>query len=250
MKIMKALSLIILGSFLFGCSGESFQKTLKTAQDVLNEGDGSQLTSSEVAAGLKQALEKGTRYAVNKGSVEDGFYKNPKLYIPFPQEAEKVKNTALQLGLDAQVNRFEETLNRAAEEAVKEAAPIFLNAITSMSINDAFAILKGGEHAATNYLRQTTGSELRELFEPKVSAAIEKVELTKYYSPLASAYNTATLISGGEAVNPALTQYVTEKSVDGLFVLIAEEEKKIRENPAERVTDLLRKVFGSPEAAE
>lgn len=250
MDVMKLVFYAILGLFLFGCSGESIQRTLETANEVLNESDQSALTSSEVAAGLKQALEEGTKYAVSTGSKTDGFYQNPKLFIPFPAEAQKVKNTALQLGLESQVNKFEETLNRAAEEAVKEATPIFINAITSMSINDAFAILKGGEHAATNYLRQTTGEELRGLFEPKVSDAIDKVELTKYYSPLASAYNTATMVSGGEKINPDLTAYVTEKSVDGLFVLIAEEEKKIRENPAERVTDLLRKVFGSPEATE
>ncbi|MCA1761962.1 MAG: DUF4197 domain-containing protein [Flavobacteriales bacterium] len=247
---MKIFFYALLGIALAGCSNETIQRTLEGANDVLNEGNSSELSSREVAAGLKQALEKGTEYAVNKSSATNGFYKNPKLFIPFPKEAEKVKNTALQLGLDSQVNKFEETLNRAAEEAVKEATPIFVNAITSMTINDAFAILKGGDNAATTYLRQSTGNELQALFEPKVSDAIEKVELTKYYSPLASAYNTATMLSGGEEINPDLTDYVTEKSIDGLFVLIAEEEKKIRENPANRVTDLLKKVFGSAEAAE
>jgi len=164
------------------------------------------------------------------------------IQIPFVGE---VKETALKLGLSGQVEKFEETLNHAAEESVKAAKPIFIDAITSMTVDDAFGLLKGGDNAATNYLRNKTSDELFKAFKPKVSDAVNKVELTKYYDPLANAYNTSTMLTGGEKVDANLTDYVTQKSIDGLFTLIADEEKKIREDPAERATELLKKVFGS-----
>ncbi|NEN22570.1 DUF4197 domain-containing protein [Cryomorpha ignava] len=237
----------LLAILLMGCSQQEIQRTLEGANEVLY-GEGGSLTTSEVASGLKEALVKGTDYAVDFSGVKDGFYKNPRLFIPFPEEAEKVKETALKLGLTSQVNKFEETLNRAAEQAVKEAKPIFVNAITSMTVEDAFGLLKGGDNAATEYLRRKTSAELFNKFEPKVSQAVNQVELTKYWNPLANAYNSATQLTGGETIDPDLTEYVTNRSIDGLFKLIADEEKQIRENPAARVTDLLKKVFGSEAA--
>lgn len=232
---------------LLGCSQQEIQRTLGGVNDVLS-GDQGSLSTGEVASGLKEALVKGTNYAVDFSGVKDGFYKNPKLFIPFPAEAEKVKEAALKLGLDSQVNKFEETLNRAAEQAVKEAKPIFVNAITSMTVEDAFGLLKGGDNAATDYLRRKTSAELFSKFEPKVKDAVNQVELTKYWNPLANAYNTATKFTGGDKVEPDLTEYVTNRSIDGLFKLIADEEKNIRENPGARATDLLKKVFGSDQA--
>lgn len=229
-----------------GCSNESFKRTMDTIGRSLEEEKG--LTTDEVAAGLKEALKVGITNAVQTSSRTDGFYKNPRLFIPFPEEAEKVKNTALNLGMRSQVERFEETLNRAAEEAVKEATPVFVNAITSMTIEDAFGLLRADNtHAATAYLRSRTESELTLLFKPSVQDAIEKVELTKYWNPLSSAYNTATTFTGGQQVNPDLTAYVTDQALDGLFLLVAEEEEKIRENPQARVSDILKRVFGSAE---
>ncbi len=221
---------------------------METVNRTINEAGGGALTTSEVVSGLKEALVVGTGEAVDVGSKTNGFYKNPKLYIPFPPEAQKVKNTALSLGLTSQVTQFEETLNRAAEEAVKSAKPIFVNAITSMTIEDAFGLLQGGDNAATEYLKRKTTASLINSFEPKVQEAVNKVELTKYWNPLASAYNSTTTLTGGSPINPDLTQYVTERAIDGLFILIAEEEKSIRENPAARVTAILERVFGSPEA--
>lgn len=232
---------------LLGCSQQQIQRTLGGVNDVIY-GDQGSLSTNEVVSGLKEALVKGTNYAVDFSGVKDGFYKNPKLFIPFPEEAEKVKDAALKLGLDNQVNKFEETLNRAAEQAVKEAKPIFINAITSMTVEDAFGLLKGGDHAATDYLRRITSAQLFSKFEPKVNDAVNQVELTKYWNPLANAYNTATKFTGGEKVEPNLTEYVTNRSIDGLFKLIADEEENIRENPGARVTDLLKKVFGSDQA--
>lgn len=234
----------LIALILVACSQQEIQRTLNTVNDVVSESDQS-LTSSEVTAGLKEALVKGTDYAIDLSGVENGFYKNPKLFIPFPPEAQKVKETALKLGLDDQVNQFEETLNRAAERAVQEAKPIFVNAITSMTVEDAFALLRGGDNAATEYLRRKTSAQLFAKFKPEVSEAVNSVQLTEYYNPLASAYNTATKFTGGEPINPDLTTYVTRQAIDGLFTLIAVEEKKIRENPAARVTALLKKVFGS-----
>lgn len=236
-------TLLIIPLLLAGCSGETFKQTMDSFGKVMTDEPG--LTSGEVTSGLKEALIVGTEKAVSISSKEDGFYKNPRLFIPFPEEAEKVKSTALNLGLKSQVDRFEETLNRAAEEAVSSAAPIFVHAITSMSIHDAFGILNGGENAATTYLRGRTESELYALFQPEVEKAIDKVELTKYWNPLASAYNTASSFTGGQPINPDLKGYVTDQAMDGLFLLIAEEEAEIRENPAARATDLLKRVFGS-----
>lgn len=213
--------------------------------DIVTEPSSSGLSNSEVIAGLREALSLGAREASNLASATDGFYKNDLLYIAFPEEAIKVKEKAIDLGLGAQVERFELTLNRAAEEAAKEAAPIFLDAISGMSVQDGFAILNGNETAATEYLRDKTNSNLRNRFSPVVNEAIDKVELTSYWEPLVKAYNTASIFTGKEEVETDLTAYVTEKAIQGLFVHIAQEEKEIRENPQARVTDLLRRVFGS-----
>ncbi|MCZ4409801.1 DUF4197 domain-containing protein [Cryomorphaceae bacterium 1068] len=237
------LPLIAISLVFSSCSEESFRKTMKTVTESLETSEG--LSSSEVAAGLKEALVVGTNNAVDFAGKENQFLSTPRIRIPFPEEAEKVKETAEKLGLGSQVDKFEENLNHAAEKAVSHAAPIFIDAITSMTINDAFAILKGEDDAATTYLRRSTETSLRTAFEPEVNKAINEVELTKYWQPLVSTYNTASAFTGGEKVNPDLEAYVTDKAMDGLFLLISEEEEKIREDPAARVTELLEKVFGS-----
>lgn len=203
------------------------------------------LTEAEVGSGLKEALVQGVSRSVNSASAQDGFLKNPLLFIAFPEEAIVVKEKALALGLDSQVNQFEMTLNRAAEEASKAAGPIFINAVQSMTIEDAFGILNGGETAATDFLKRKTTAQLTASFTPKVTDAINKVELTKYWEPLVSKYNMSTLLTGKEPVNEDLTSYITEKAIDGLFVHITAEEKLIRKDPQARATELLKKVFGS-----
>jgi len=218
--------------------------TLEDFGKIGTTGGPSALSNSEVISGLKEALSLGAQQAANLASKPDGFYKNQLLYIAFPEEAQKVKDKALDLGLNAQVERFEMTLNRAAEEASKEAAPIFLAAVRDMTVQDGFAILNGADNSATNYLKQKTTAELTNKFSPIVSSAIDKVELTKYWEPLVTAYNTATFLTGGEKVDPNLNEYVTNKAIDGLFVHIASEEKNIRQNPQARVTEILRRVFG------
>ncbi len=225
-------------------SCDELTKITETANDILTDTN-TGLTNDEVIKGLKEALKKGTEKAVATTAKTNGFNGNSLIKIPFPPEAAKVKEKALQLGLNSQVEQFETTLNRAAEEAAKEAVPIFVDAITNMSIQDGFDILKGSDRAATDYLIQKTTASLRQKFSPVVQNAINKVELTKYWNPLASKYNTAMAITGGQQINPDLNAYVTQKAIDGLFVYIAKEEKNIRENPAARVTDILKKVFGA-----
>lgn len=245
-RIFLALATILI---LSQCSEKGLQTlndVLNTTDQVLNnDGEGTALTNTEVIKGLKEALKVGTDTAVSLASVTDGFYKNPMLFIKFPDEAIRVKNTLNDAGFGHLVDDFELTLNRAAEEATKQAAPVFVDAILGMSVQDGFAILNGGENAATEFLKSKTTAELRNKFSPKVQQAIETVNLTKYWEPVINKYNLLTILTGGEEVNPDLEAYVTEKAIDGLFIHIQAEEKQIRENPQARVTDLLARVFGN-----
>lgn len=205
------------------------------------------LTNGEVISGLKEALNVGIKNSVNLTSVTDGFLGNADIRLPFPEDAIRVKEKALEWGLDGQVEKFETTLNRAAEEATKEALPIFKDAILGMSISDGFSILNGGDGAATSFLKEKTTAQLVAAFAPKVEAAIAKVKLTEYWLPIASRYNDfANLpLTSAEPVNTDLNEYVTEKAVAGLFHMVELEENKIRKDPLARVTDILQKVFGS-----
>jgi hypothetical protein len=220
--------------------------------DVLNEVAGvlltnptsTALTNDEVIKGLKEALNVGIKNSVNLTSVTDGFLKNTSIRLPFPEDALKVKEKALEWGLNGQVEKFETTLNRAAEEATKEALPIFMNAIQNMTIQDGFNILNGGNGAATNFLKQQTSAALMDAFRPKVDAAISQVKLTEYWNPIVNKYNTAMNFTGGQKVNPDLNLYVTQRAIDGLFFMVEGEENKIRQDPAARVTEILQKVFG------
>lgn len=218
------------------------------ADVLLDDGSSSEsnsLTNDEVIGGLKEALNVGIKNSVDLTSVTDGFLGNAEIRLPFPEDAMKVKEKALEWGLDGQVEKFETTLNRAAEEATKEALPIFKDAILNMSIQDGFAILNGGDGAATKFLSDKTTTALVSAFSPKVDAAIEKVQLTKYWEPIINKYNTAMTFTGGEKLNPDLSEFVTQKAIAGLFHMVEKEENKIRKDPIARVTDLLKKVFGS-----
>lgn len=215
---------------------------IKGATKVVTGGSGSNgLTNQEVVDGLKEALTIGAQNSSNTASKLDGFYKNPLIKIPFPPEVKQVETTAKQLGLSKQVDKFVLTLNRAAETAAKDAAPIFINAVKTMSIADGFQILNGGNNAATTYLRTKTEPELKTKFKPVVQKATGKVQLTKYWTPIMTTYNKVPLV---QKVNPDLNEYVTNKAIDGLFKLIAQEETKIRTNANAQVTSLLQKVFG------
>ncbi|MFN3875331.1 MAG: DUF4197 domain-containing protein [Flavobacteriales bacterium] len=234
-RILSAFSLIIF----VACSPQELQ-------GILASGGGTPaLTNDEVIAGLKEALRLGSERAVSSVSAADGFWANSLIRIPFPPEAITVKNTLTDLGITQPVQEFERTLNTAAERASKEAVPVFIDAISGMSIADGFAILRGGERAATDYLREKTSTTLRARFAPVAERATREVALTSYWQPVASAYNATTLLTGAKAVNPDLNAYVTDKALEGLFTVLAQEEKRIRMDPAARATDLLRKVFAA-----
>jgi hypothetical protein len=225
-------------------------ETLQEAADAIGvstttESTTPSLTNGEVISGLKEALNVGIQNSVNLTSITDGFLGNTAIRLPFPQDAIKVREKAMEWGLSGQVEKFETTLNRAAEEATKEALPIFKNAILGMSISDGFAILNGGDGAATKFLRDNTTSQLVSAFAPKVKTAIEKVKLTEYWNPIITKYNSAMTLTGGQKLNPDLEKYVTEKAISGLFYMVEKEENKIRKDPVARVTEILKKVFGS-----
>ncbi|HPF89296.1 MAG: DUF4197 domain-containing protein [Flavobacteriales bacterium] len=234
---MKKTAAALLLVCLFSCSPQDMQNVLNSLPS------NTALSNEEVISGLKEALRLGTERSVEKASVVDGFWNDARIRIPFPAEAMKVKNTLMDLGIKKPVEDFEHTMNKAAEEAAKEAVPVFVDAITNMSIQDGFNLLRGGENAATNFLREKTSEALRAKFTPVVEKATQQVALTSYWTPVANAYNTASLLTGGKAVDPDLNAYVTTKAMDGLFLLLADEEKKIRQDPAARATALLQKVF-------
>jgi len=244
MKHLLTLSLSL--SLAFATSSMAqFPKSLKDAANKVTGSGTSGLSNDEVIAGLKEALGQGAEQSVLKGSALDGYWKNDRIRIPFPPEAEKMKNTLTGIGMSKQVEEFEVTMNRAAEEAAKEALVVLKDAVTGMSVGDGFAILKGGDNAATNYLTEKTTGALTERFRPIVERATQKVALTSYWTPLASGYNKAGMLTGAKAVDPDLDAYVTQKAIDGLFVLIGEEEARIRKDPLARTSDLLKRVFGA-----
>lgn len=243
------LSVIIAAAAVSVSNSQDLSKFKKAGTSVINTvvngnttSGTNPLSNDEVINGLKEALTVGTNNSTSLASKLDGYYKNPALFIPFPPEAQKVKEYANRIGLNSQVDQFEKTLNRAAEEAAKDAAPIFINAVKSMSITDGFSILKGADNAATQFLQEKTSAELMQQFTPIIQNAINKVQLTKYWKPIITKYNKIPLV---QKQNPDLTAYVTNRAMIGLFKLLADEELKIRKDPAARVTDILQKVFGS-----
>ncbi len=199
------------------------------------------LSDTDVADGLKEALVQGSSKASKSLNVVDGFYKNPKVKIPFPEEAQKVADELRKLGYGSKVDDFEKTLNRSAEQAAIEAAPIFKKAITGMTFKDAKKILTGSDTAATHYLRDQTYSSLYSSFTPHISKALGDNNVTSKWTEIIGIYNKIPLV---KKVNPDLVSFTTNKALKGLFILVAEEEGKIRKNPVNQTTDLLKKVFG------
>lgn len=246
-NILPTIALIIMS--ITACTSQSLQQRAAAAKAAADKalkdskGTGTKpLSNDEVIKGLKDALTVGTNNSTGIASKVDGYYKNPKMFIPFPPEAKQVKDKMDALGMKPQTDKFVMTLNRAAEEAAKNAAPVFINAVKGMSIGDGFGILKGADNAATQYLKDKTTAELKQKFTPIVKAAIDKVEVTKYWNPIITKYNKIPMV---QKQNPDLTAYVTEKAMAGLFMLLAEEELKIRKDPMARVNDILKRVFGS-----
>jgi len=220
-------------------------KLLNKAKNAVKETvttTGSAIPSNEeIIGGLKEALSNGAKSSAEIASKTDGFNKNPLIFIPFPPDAEKMKKKLIDLGMQSKVTEFETAMNRAAEEAAKDAAPIFINAVKNMNVSDGMKILKGSDTSATQFLRENTYSSLIETFKPTVKSAIEKVGVTKYWTPMATTYNKIPFV---EKQNPDLDAYVTQLAAQGMFKLIKNEEAKIRKDPALRASELLKKVFG------
>lgn len=236
---MKRIYAIILVA-LMGCTAAQINQAISTAGQTI--GGEAPLTSDDVAAGLKEALIKGISNGSDMASQLDGYFKNEAIKILFPPDVKRVEEKLRQIGLGNEVDKFVITLNRGAEDAAKEAKPIFISAIRSMTIEDAWGILKGNQDAATQYLKRTTSAQLKAKFSPVIQNSLDKVSATKYYGDLVNTYNK---IPFTDKVNPDLNDYATDKAIEGLFVMVANEEKNIRQDPLARTTDLLKKVFGA-----
>lgn len=221
-----------------GLVGGTGQETPATAAPT-----GTQPTDGEMIAGLKEALNKGTQFAVDNLGKDGGFLNNDKVRIPMPSSLAWIEKTLRTLRQDALADEFVASMNHAAEQAVPEAAAIFGDAIQQMSLEDARGILTGPDDAATQYFRRTTSEALTDKMRPIVEQATAKAGVTANYKAMTAKAGGLTSLLSKDTTD--LDGYVTDKTLDGLFLMVAEEEKRIRENPLARTTDLLKKVFGS-----
>lgn len=204
-------------------------------------------TTLEIGSALKQALEQGTDRSSSQLSAVDGFFANAAIKILFPPEAQKAENTLRKLGLNKLCDDVILSLNRAAEDAAKEAKPIFVNAIKQMTLQDVTNILLGSQDAATQYFQRTTTTQLADRFRPVIQNSLGKVGATKYYGDVVTAYNKIPLVT---KINPDISTFVTQKALQGLFIEIAAQELKIRQNISARTTPLMQKVFGYADRAK
>ena len=200
------------------------------------------ITNQDATAGLREALVKGSQVAVEALGKQDGFFGNGKVKIPLPESAQKVEKVMRQFGMGKQADELILTLNRAAEAAMPEAKVLLVDAVKKISVQDAKGILTGGQDSATQYFKRTSSDQLRAKFLPIVKKATEKVKLAQKYDEYAEKGVKFGLVKKEDA---NLDNYVTQKALDGLFVMVAEEEARIRQNPAEAATSILKKVFGA-----
>ena len=215
-----------------------FSTVLVNAQGSLL---GKGLSSDDISAGLKDALNHGIQKATQQLSAVDGFFKDAAVKILFPPEAAKMEKALRSAGFGPQVDKAVLDINRAAEDAAKSAAPIFLDAIKNMSVSDGINILRGPDTAATGYLRKSTTIQLTAAFLPVIKSSLDKVGATNSWKTVVDLYNKIPFHS---KVNSDLPAYTTGKALDGVFYYVAVEEKSIRKNPAAQADDLLKKVFG------
>ncbi len=234
--------LIILAITLINVS-TGFTANLNDLMDSAKQavsGSGS-ISNDEIIQGLKEALEIGAQNAVASVSKPNGYYQNPDIKIPLPEEVENAGKYLRLAGFGSKIDEFEESMNRAAEQAAPEAKQIFVDAVKDMEIKDAQNIMDGADNAATNYFKDKTYTRLQKIFKPIVKDAMGQVGVTRQFQDINTRLSSIPL---ADQASVDLDQYVTDKSLDGLFFMLAEEEKKIRQDPAARVTDILKKVFG------
>ena len=232
-KTMKKLVLSLFAFSLFGCA--EMQQVL----DQLPQGTGV-LSQAEIGSGLKEALNNGITKQVSKLTATDGFFKNEAVKILLPEELQTVDKKLRQIGMSKLADEGLKVINRAAEDAVKEATPIFVDAVKQMTFNDAKNILMGNESSATTYLQNTTSNALYAKFNPVIKNSYTKVGADKVWNQIITKYNSIPFVT---KVNPDLTDYTTNKAMEGVFKMIAVEEKDIRTNLSSRSSDLLKKVF-------
>lgn len=213
---------------------------LQQVVDSLPQGTSDVIGNADIAAGLREALDAGIEKQVSKLTAEDGFFKNELVKIVLPEELQKVDSALRKIGLSSLADEGLKVLNRAAEDAVSEATPIFVNAVKDITFDDAKNILLGEDNAATSYLTSKTQTELYSKFQPVINNSFSKVGADKIWSNLITKYNSLPLTSD---VNPDLTDYVTGEALKGVYTMIAVEEKEIRNKVSSRTTDLLKKVF-------
>ena len=231
---MKKYLLLIIIPFFLGCA------ELQQIADSLPQ-EGTTISNAEVAAGLRQALDFGIDKQVTKLAQENGFFSNELVRIGLPPELQKVDKTLRDVGLDALADEGLKVLNRAAEDAVQEATPIFVDAVKQITFTDARNILLGDDTAATSYLAQKTTDPLYSKFNPVITTSLEEVGANRVWANIINKYNALPLTSN---VNPDLADYVTQEALEGVYTMIAIEEKEIRNNFAARTTNLLKRVFG------
>lgn len=228
---MKKLSILFCALFLFSCA---------ELQQAVNSFPTDTISNADIAAGLRQALDNGIDKQVSKLTQTDGFFRNEMVKILLPEELQKVDKTLRDIGLGSLADDGLRILNRAAEDAVKEATPIFVNAVKQITFDDAKNILLGADNAATQYLSGKTTNELYGKFNPVIKNSLNKVGATDIWNNIITRYNAVPLTSN---INPDLADYVTQEALKGVFTMIAVEEKEIRNNYSSRTTDLLRRVF-------
>ena len=237
MKYFLTLSFFIFSFFSFS-QISILKKVSEKAEKLINVE--TTISSKEVSDALIEALIRGSEFSVNSASAVGGFTNNSIIRIPFPEDAIKIKTSLNKIGFSSEISDFENSINTAAEIASEQALIVLLDAIKKMSIKDALSILNGADNAATIYLKNQTSEFLYTEFKQIITDAMQEVQIAKKWNPLISKYNS---IPFTEKINPDLEDYITKKTIDGLFVLIAKEEKNIRENPTARVSLLLKKVF-------
>lgn len=238
---MKKISLYFVAMVTIGLNGCDVQSQHNIGNILKQIPVGGTPTPLEIGAGIKQALELGTTAGADRLSAKDGFFGNLAVKILFPTEAQKVERTLRNLGLNSLADNVILTINRAAEDAAKEAKPIFISAIKQMTIADATNILLGNKDSATEYFKRVTTAQLMEKFRPVIITSLSRVGATRYWSDAATVYNKIPLV---KPINTDLSNYVAQKAIDGMFIQVAQEELKIRDNISARSTSLLQKVFG------
>lgn len=237
--------LFVFSLFITGLQAQSLKDVFNkvTKKDIVFKSGsvlGKGLSNGDIISGLKEALRIGTDSSSKKLSKVDGFFGDAAIKILMPAEALKVEKTLRSVGMGLVVDNAILAMNRAAEDAASGVGNIFLNAIKKMSVSDGLQILRGGDFAATDYLKKGTTIELTEKFRPVIEASLIKTNATKYWSELFTNYNKFTF----KKINPDLTAYVTERALSGLFLNISLQEQKIRKDPASQVTGILKSVFG------